>query len=267
MLTRSLIVYIINLWVSFGNKSNKRCKHAVDVISKLRLVSKEFTATIIPLIDWDEIEIKTENDMEILNKLFNPKPKLDRIYLSCIDENIVPKYRSWIIYLSETHANIVFEYPITGLLINKDRLKSLHWEYSTGKITDLDDITKNFLNLVELEINSDVIHNLNSLGQLEHLKMVSLKWGTCNIGSFIELLERKECTIETINLYNVNFTNATLMRKTKGHENQQEHYENILDALSRNSYLKTLSIFNCLHVAFDKQYLIQFLNGPLSNNC
>ncbi|KYQ89912.1 hypothetical protein DLAC_08479 [Tieghemostelium lacteum] len=51
------------------------------------------------------------------------------------------------------------------------------------------------------------------------------------------------------------------MRKTKGHENQQEHYENILDAVSRNSYLKTLSVFNCLHVAFDKQYLIQFLNG------
>ncbi|KYQ89903.1 hypothetical protein DLAC_08468 [Tieghemostelium lacteum] len=184
--------------------------------------------------------------MEILNKLFNPKPKLDRIYLSCLDEKIVTKYPSWIIYLSETQANIEKSYPITAYqLINKDRLKSLHWEYDIrnnivsyssnsliklkyivkepGVIVDLSDITMNFLNLVKLEIRGYriKIQNVNSLGQLEHLKIVSFASAICYIGSFIELLERKD-------------------------------------------YLKTLSIYNFSlsePVSFSKQYLIQFLNG------
>ncbi|KYQ99989.1 hypothetical protein DLAC_03481 [Tieghemostelium lacteum] len=255
----------------------------MDVISKLRLISKEFTATIIPLIYWDEIEIKTENDMEILNKLFNPKPKLDRIYLSCLDEKIVTKYPSWIIYLSETHTNIELTFPITAYqLINKDRLKSLVWEYNNHNIvnyssnslkklkyivrepriiTDLSDITMSFLNLVKLEISSK-IQNVNSLGQLEHLKIVSFASVICNIGSFIELLERKECTIETIKLQLSTFTQAIELPDFNDFENQQEHYDNILDALSRNSYLKTFSIYNLTFpVPFSKQNLIQFLNG------
>ncbi|KYQ99987.1 hypothetical protein DLAC_03478 [Tieghemostelium lacteum] len=261
----------------------------MGVISKLRLVSKEFTATTIPLIDWGEIEIKTENDMEILNKLFNPKPKLDRIYLSCLDEKIVTKYPSWIIYLSEIEPHIKNRYPITAYqLINKDRLKSLLWLYniqpinnivnyssnslkklnyivkSHGIITDLSDIAMSFLNLVELEIysNYNLIQNVNSLGQLEHLKIVSFASVTCNIGSFIELLERKECTIETIKLENSRFTQAIELPDHGLIENQQEDFDNILDALSRNSYLKTFSIYNfSLPVPFSKQYLIQFLNG------
>ncbi|KYR01099.1 hypothetical protein DLAC_02199 [Tieghemostelium lacteum] len=290
MLNRTLIVYIINLWVSYRNKSydlHYRFKHTTDVISKLRLISKEFTATIIPLIDWDKIEIKTEKDMEILNKLFNPKPKLDNIYLSCLEE-IVTKYPSWIIYLSETERNQEFRYPITAnQLINMDRLKSLRWEYAInnyidnyssntlkklkyivedyGIITDLSDITMNFKKLVKLEISSgyrNVIKNFNSLGQLEHLKKVSLNSVTCNIGSFIELLERKECTIKTIKLENSRFNQASELPDFNVVENQREHYDNILDALSRNSYLKTFSIYNfILPVPFSKQNLIQFLNG------
>ncbi|KYR01156.1 hypothetical protein DLAC_02265 [Tieghemostelium lacteum] len=278
ILERSLIALIINLWIGFGKKSSTNFKYTVNILAKLRLVSKEFTVNIIPLLDWGEIRIESKNDMKILNKLYNPKPKLDRLYISCQEEEIIRKFPSWVIYLSETQPKVGINYPIVAhQLINKNRLKSLLWEYNANhNITnlncnnlikliymgskdisvDLSVISTSFLNLVELTIRGfGVIQNMNSLGQLEHLKMITLSSGTCIIGSFIELLERKQCSIETIKFLNIKFT-----RSIDQDANLVEHFDNILDVLSNNSYLKELLIKNDVSPV-SKQSLIKFLNS------
>ncbi|KYQ90218.1 hypothetical protein DLAC_08819 [Tieghemostelium lacteum] len=264
MLTRSLIVYIVNLWVGYGKKSITIFKYTVNILAKLRLISKEFTVNIIPLLDWGEIRIQSKNDMKILNKLFNPKPKLDRLYISCLEEEII-------------QPEVGISYPIVAhQLINKNRLKSLHWDYHTNHniadlncnnlieleytgsndiYVDLSVISISFLNLVELTIhNFGVIMNMNSLGQLEHLKMITLISGTSIIGSFIELLKRKQCSVETIEFLYIKFK-----RSIDQDANLVEHFENILDVLSSNSFLKKLLIKNDVSPV-SKQSLIQFLN-------